>query len=145
MAKTKPLTPAEKKIKLKGLKVALKQHNDEIKKIVAESKAADKVLATASKEAEAGVAAAQKALVVAEKVCAAAKKVAEKEHAGILNKVNKFLDAAAKGTQKLTAQIAELETPTPTEPIPAPAPAAKKVSPGKPKKAAVEKTEEALM
>lgn len=143
MAKTKPLTPAEKKLKLQGLKIALKQHNDEIKKVVAESKAADKVLAAAIKEAESGVALAQKALAAAEKTCAAAKKVAEKEHAGILNKVNKFLDAAAKGTQKLTAQIAELETPV--EPTPAPAPVAKQVSPGKLKKVKVEEAEEALM
>ena len=143
MAKTKPLTPAEKKLKLQGLKLALKQHNEEIKKVVAEGKASDKVLAAAIKEAESGVAVAQKALYAAEKACAAAKKVAEKEHAGILNKVNKFLGAAAKGTEKLNTQIAELETPV--EPAPALAPVAKKVSPGKPKKVKVEEAEEALM
>jgi hypothetical protein len=144
MAKAKtPLTPAEKKLKLQGLKLALKQHNEEIKKVVAEGKTADKVLATAFKEAEAGVATMQKALAAAEKTCATAKKVAEKAHGVTLSKVNKFLDAAAKGTEKLTAQIAELENPV--EPTPAPAPVAKKVSPGKPKKVKVEEAEEALM
>jgi hypothetical protein len=145
MAKTKSLTPAEKKLKLQGLKLALKQHNEEIKKVVADGKAADKALAVATKEAEAGVATMQKALSSAEKTCAAAVKVAEKAHAANLIKVKKFLDAAAKGTEKLTAQITDLEAPIAVALAPAPALAAKKAPPVKLKKVKVEEAEEALV
>lgn len=103
----------EKKAATAGLKTALKQHNDEVKLIAISQKEADKVFAAAKKAADVMVAEANK--VLAAVVREAGKLVAEatKAHLAVSGKTVKAQAAAAKGSDKLTTQLAALETVEP--------------------------------
>lgn len=129
MAKAKVLTPAEKKLQATGLKLVLKDNREQAKELAVVLKAAQGVLAAATKTAGVDTKAAQKLAAAA----AAASDVAIKginkglvDAEKVFNKATatfeKLNAAAEAGKVKLEGQIAALLAPTP---VGAPTPAAK--------------------
>ena len=106
---SKIMSIVEKKAAQAGLKLALKNHNENVKSISGALKDAEKVLALAKKDADAVVATLNKAQAAALKQAAASVKAAQKAFDIVAAKTEKAQAAAAKGTEKLTTQIATLE------------------------------------
>ena len=105
----KSITPADKKTQLTGLKTAIKNHNELVKGITVEQKAAEKALAAAKKSADAEVKEAEKAATAKRKAAGTAIASAQKAYAAAVAKAEKLTAAAVKGSVKLTAQVDTLE------------------------------------
>jgi len=107
---SKIMTVADKKAAQAGLGVALKNHNAATKAVLATQKAADAALAAAAKAADARVKAVTRANATARKEADKLVKDAKKIHDAATAKTAKSIAAAAKGTAKITGQIAALES-----------------------------------
>lgn len=106
---SKIMSLVEKKQALGGLKQALKDHNENIKAIAAPVKDAAAALSKAKKEADAMITKLNKEQAVVAKQAEKMVKDAQKVYDAAAAKHEKANVAAAKGTDKLTSQIAELE------------------------------------
>lgn len=120
MAKApKTISAADKKAALVNLKLALKQHSENVKSIGAETKAATAALNAAKKSADAITKEAEKAAAEKRKEAKVALDAAQKAYAAAVAKAEKAKVAAEKGAEKINAQIAEMEakplTPTPSK------------------------------
>lgn len=110
MAKApKTLTIAEKKAQQADLKLALKNHSENVRSIAAETKAATAALNAAKKSADALAKDAEKAAAAKRKEADALVAAAQKAYAAAVAKSEKATAAAAKGTEKLNAQLAALD------------------------------------
>lgn len=120
---SKIMSIVEKKAAQAGLKLALKNHNDNVKSISGALRDAEKVLALAKKSADAVIAKLNKEQAVVAKQADAGVKAAQKAFDAVVAKTAKAEAAAAKGTDKLNSQIAALDA---VEAAPAVKAAAKK-------------------
>jgi hypothetical protein len=110
MAKApKTISAADKKVQLANLKALLKGQAVAAKTVAADQKAAAAALALAKKAADAEVKEAMKVADVKRKAADAAIATAQKNYAMVVVKADKSATAIAKGTEKLTTQMAALE------------------------------------
>ena len=114
-AKVKTISAAEKKVQQTNLKEMLKAHNEGIKIISAETKAAQVALTAAKKSADALAKDAEKAAAAKRKEADTALAAAQKAYAAAMAKADKATAAAAKGTEKLNAQLEALNAMPLTE------------------------------
>lgn len=106
---SKIMSIVEKKAAQAGLKLALKNHNENVKSISATLKDAEKTLALAKKSADAAIAKLNKEQAVVAKQAEAGVKAAQKAFDAAYAKTLKAQAAADKGTEKLTGQLAALD------------------------------------